>query len=484
MTFLDELQKSTNKTYTENGAVTNKSTLDPLLDFFSMAGAMRNDPGSAVDLFVKAFYADKQSAIRTLFYLRDVRGGQGERDLFRSILSGVALNEPATFKKIAKFIPEYGRWDDLLAIPIDEHVISIIKGQLDADKVAMEKGEPISLLAKWLPTESASSKQTMENARKLAHLLGLTGTPKTLPNGKVIPDTTPYRKEVARLRRYIKLLEQQMSAKQWSNIAYDKLPSQAARKHVKAFKRHDEERYNAYLEAAKKGEAKMNTSTLYTYEVFDTVKHNIEAANAMWANLPDWTNGNNAIVLADVSGSMSGRPMSVSVSLALYFAEHNKGAFKDCFMTFSESPQVVKVSGNDLASRLYNIENQGWGYNTNLEAALDALLFAAKKSPEDAPKILYIISDMEFDEACNNPGETLFDGASVAYQEAGVEMPHIVFWNVNARQVQAPATKFDNRVTLISGLSQSTFRYAVEGKTPTELMNDVINSERYKQIKL
>lgn len=462
MSFLDELQKQTNNTYTLNGAVTNKSTLDPLLDFFSLGGAKRNDIPSAVKLFEKAYYADRLGAIRCLFYIRDVRGGQGERDIFRACYKKLDEIDHELATKLAKHIPEYGRWDDWL-------VPELVKEQLIKDEEAMSKGEQVSLLAKWLPSENTSSSTTSKKATQLAKDLGL--------------KPSQYRRKIVALRKYIKLLEQQMSANEWSDINYEHLPSQAGRKHVKAFRKHDNERYEAYLEAVERGEAKINTSTLYTYEVFDTVSSDVKAANAMWANLPDYTNGNDALVVADVSGSMSGRPMSVSVSLALYFAEHNKGIFKNKFMTFSDNPRVVDVVGNTLEQKLRMIENVEWRYSTNMEAVFNALLNAAINSDrEGMPKVLYIISDMEFNQACANPNKSVFDNAKQAFQEQGLELPHVVFWNVNSWQDQAPATKFDNRVTLISGMSQSTFRYAVEGKTPIELMNEVINSDRYLPI--
>lgn len=468
MSFLDELQKTTNKTFTENGAVTNKSTLNANLDFFSLAGAMRGKIQGAVNLFEKAYFTDKQTAIRTMFYLRDIRGGQGEREIFRACLKHLEKLDQEVYKKVVEHIPEYGRWDD---VPLDSFTINMIAAQLKEDEENMANDKPVSLLAKWLPSENTSSSKTSTKAKTLAKLLGL--------------KASQYRKKIVTLRKYIKLLEQKMSSKEWKDVDYPKLPSQAHRKHVKAFKRNDEARYTAYLAAAEKGEAKMNTATLYTYEVFDTIHSDVQAANAMWANLPDYTNGTDALVLADVSGSMSGRPMSVSVSLALYFAERNKGIFHNKFMTFSENPQVVDVIGNNLASRLNNIENREWGYNTNLERAFDAILTAAQRSgqgQDGMPKILYIISDMEFDQACSNPSETIFENAQNKFSASGLELPHVVFWNVNARNDQAPATKFDNHVTLISGSSQSTFRYAVEGKTPEELMQSVVNSERYSNI--
>lgn len=472
MSFLDELQKNTNFTTTENGAKTHRSSLNYNLDFFSLAGAMRNNQNDAVQLFTQAFHADKLTALRTLFYLRDIRGGQGERELFRVCYKKLFELDEITAGKLIEHIPEYGRWDDIIAVAgVSERAVEIIKAQLHKDIEALANNETISLLAKWLPSENASSKQSRSEAIKLARLLGF--------NIKV------YRKTLSKLRKHIKLLEHNMSNREWSTIEYSHLPSQAHRKHTKAFTRHDEVRYTDFLEKAQKGEVKLNTSTLYTYEVFDAVQNgDIEAANAMWANLPDYTNGIDALVVADVSGSMYGRPMSVSVSLALYFAEHNKGVFHNKFMTFSERPQIVDVIGNSLRDKLSMIQSADWGMNTDLEATFDAILQAGKNSSQDEmPKVLYIISDMQFNQA-TTADETLFENAKRKFNEAGLELPHVVFWNVDARDMQSPATKFDNHVTLISGLSQSTFRYAVEGKTPIELMNDVINSERYARITL
>lgn len=467
MSFLDSLKQTTNQfATTENGAKTNASSLNPVLDFFALAGAMRSRPDEAVKLFKKAYAEDNLLALRALFYLRDIRGGQGERDLFRACLPVVPWD---VIQKNLSLIPEFGRWDDVLKLDISL-ITPYISAQLTSDEEAMNKGESVSLLAKWLPSENTSAKTTRTLAKNIASALGLTAP--------------QYRKRIVKLRKYIKLLEQQMSAKEWDKIDYEKTPSQAMRKHTKAFHRNDETRFTEYLGAVVKGEKKIKTSTLFTYEVFDMVHEGQTAtANVMWDNLPDYTNGSNALVIADVSGSMMGRPMSISVSLALYFAEHNKGAFKDYFMTFSDNPQLVKVLGNTLEEKLDNIENQHWEMSTNIEAAFDAILQAAQKdsaSADEIPKVLYIISDMEFNQASS--GNTNFETAKAKFEAAGYTLPHIVFWNVDARNNQLPSTMYDNNVTLISGSSQSTFRYAVEGKTPLESMNDILNSERYSKI--
>lgn len=477
MTFIDELQKNTNKyTLTENGAVTNSSSLDANLDYFALAGAMRKRAGESAQLFAKAYAADKQTALRTLFYLRDIRGGQGERDVFRACLQKLEDIDPQVAKLVIinDWIGEYGRYDDMFSLRAGESLGTIgefIVSKLKKDEMAMKNGEPVSLLAKWMPSENASSKKSRTNAIALASIMGL--------------KPSQYRKKVTALRKYIKLLEQQMSNNEWKEIDYSKVPSQAGRKHVKAFMRHDENRYRDFLGKAEKGEVKINTSTLYTYEVYNMVgSAQYEAANAMWNNLPDYTNGQDALVVADVSGSMTGQPMSVSVSLALYFAERNKGRFKNKFMTFSESPQVVDVLGSNLRERMNNIECADWGMSTNLEAVFNVILKSAKQSEGDMPKVLYIISDMEFNAAIRNPSDTVFENAKAAFAAEGLDLPTVVFWNVDARNDQVPVTKFDGNVTLISGLSQSTFQHAVGGKSPIELMNDVVNSERYERIKV
>ncbi len=479
MSFIDQLAQTTNGARTDNGAKSNKSTLDPVLDFFSKAGAMRNDIPGAVKLFEEAYNKDKLLAVRCLFYLRDVRGGQGERDIFRACLQALEDTDESVAKHILKFVPEYGRWDDVFSVRHPEtlrELAQLIGEQIRQDEANEASLKPVSLLAKWLPSENASSKVRSQQARSLASLLGWS--------------PSEYRRRVVKLRKYIKLLEQKMSQKEWGNIDYEKLPSQAHRKHVKAFKRNDGTRYEEYIGSVEKGEKKINSSTMFTYEIYDMVSgygvdaQTVRTADAMWKALPDFTDDTNALVMADVSGSMAGRPMATSVSLAIYFAERNKGIFKDHYMTFTDTPRLVKVPAGNIQKKMAFVEGKDVGYNTDLEAAFRAILKAAvdgKCSQEELPKVLYIISDMQFDSQMDNCDETNFETAKRLFNEAGYELPHVVFWNVNARD-DSPATKYDGNVTLISGSSQSTFKYAVAGKTPLDSMNDILNSERYARI--
>lgn len=481
--FLAELQSTATKTArTENGAVTHSTTTNAVLDFFALAGAKRNDIPGARTLFRKALQEDRQLAIRALFYLRDVRGGQGERDLFRALFKDLIRTDLAAAEEVLKWVPEYGRWDDVVSFYNFNgfDVKTLIEDQFHADIQNYELGKSVSLMGKWLPSENASSANSRVMARQIAADMGLSNR--------------EYRKAVVKLRKYIGLLEQKMSENDWTAIDYGKIPSQAGRKHTKAFKRHDEVRYEEFLSNVVKGTAKLNAGTVATYEVLDVVrKGNDQAANAFWASLPDYTNGSNALVVADTSGSMdqiisgSTRAIDVSSSLALYFAEHNEGPFKDYFITFSESPALNKVVGNTLMEKLRNISTAHWGFNTDIEKVFDLILNTAVRAgadAEDIPAVIYIISDMEFDSVSGGRNETNYEAAKHKFAAAGFQLPHVVFWNVASRTTNVPTTAAATNVTLVSGLSQSTFRYVLEGKTPVQSMLDILNGERYSQIVL
>lgn len=455
----------TNTSYgeTENGALTFIRTESPLLDFYAQAGAMRGDKNRALKLFQSAFAENREKAIRILFYLRDVRGGQGERELFRHCLEWVGSNFPEVFEQIIQLVPEYGRWDDLFFD--NDKCFDVIKNQINKDKIS----ETPSLLAKWLPTINASSKLTVAKAKFMAKRLDL--------------NEIEYRKLIRKIRKSIGVVEEQMSARKWSKINYSSVPSQASRIYKNAFKRHDEARYDKFIEMAESGDAKINAKTLYPYQIYKSVEKDYsKTLEALWNQLPDYTMGKNALVVADTSASMNGDPMSVSVSLALYFAERNKGQFKDYFISFSEKPKLHRVLGKTLVEKMNSIR-LGDVANTNLQAVFDLILNTAiqNNTPKDEmPDTIYVISDMEFDEAvCGNTNYEVF---KAKYELAGYKKPNLVFWNVHSRNDNIPVQQDEVGVALVSGFSPVIFKMAVENKTPLEVMLDTINSDRYKNI--
>jgi tetratricopeptide (TPR) repeat protein len=465
--FLNSLYVNTSKGLTENEAVTFIRSGSMLLDFYAQAGAMRGNKDKALDLFKKAFAEDRLKAIRILFYLRDIRGGQGERDLFRVCLEWLGTDYPDIFEKIVGFVSEYGRWDDMFFD--NSKCFEIIGNQIKQDK----DSEKPSLLAKWLPTINASSKTTKAKAKFMATKLGM--------------NEIEYRKTVRKIRKQIKIVEELMSTRKWKDINYSNVPSQASRIYKDAFKKHDETRYDAFIEKAEKGEVKINAGTLYPYQIYKSVQEDYsKALEALWNQLPDYTQGKNALVVADVSGSMEGDPMSVSVSLALYFAERNKGQFKDHFITFSGNPRLQRVVGQNLRDKMNSIETSEWEMNTNLQYVFDLILNTALQNntpKEELPETIYIISDMEFDSACEV--RTNFEVIKDKYSDSGYKMPNLVFWNVDARSGQnLPVQKGESGVALVSGFSPVIFKIAVENKTPEQIMLDTINSERYAKIKI
>ncbi|MFA5395910.1 MAG: DUF2828 family protein, partial [Methanogenium sp.] len=293
------------------------------------------------------------------------------------------------------------------------------------------------------------------------------------------------RRTIREIRKKIAAVEEKMSARQWNKIEYSSVPSQAARIYKNAFAKHDEERYNEFIEKAEKGEVKIQAGTLYPYQIYNSVQDDYsKTLEALWNQLPDYTQGKNALVVADVSGSMMGTPMSVSVSLALYFAERNKGLFKNHFITFSGEPRLQKIMGSTLLDKMNSIERAEWEMNTNIQAVFKLILDTALKnniSEKELPETIYIISDMEFDECCT--GKTSFEGIKEKYENAGYKLPNVVFWNVDARSGKnLPVQIGEKGVALVSGFSPVIFKMAVEGKTPEQVMLDTINSERYNKI--
>jgi hypothetical protein len=486
--MLEHMKNEFNKTVTENGDKAFKSTKSDVLDFFSRGGAMRErSDADIIKTFGKAFAEDNVLALKALFYFRDIRKGQGERRLFRTILKYMAENHSDKIRNVIKHIPEYGRYDDLYILfgtPLEMDTLDFIKTKFTEDAITLVTTGETSLIFKWMPSENASSKITKGYAKKIRKYLNVS--------------SKGYRKILSEGRRVLNLVETSLSNKECSGIDYGKIPSRAGIVYRKAFYRNDEARYTKFLDAVEKGEVTVNAGTLYPYELYDMARNvNDRTADAMWKNLPNYVKEDeNAIVMADVSGSMSGRPMSVSVSLGMYFAERNKGVFANHFMSFSESPQLIEIKGSNLHEKINFMEGSKWGYNTDLMKAFEQILNVgvANKVPQsEFPKTMYIISDMQFDEATDSrrgwgntpvakPTKSTFEKAKERFNLAGYELPNVVFWNVNARLDNSPITMNQYGVQLVSGFSPTLFSQIVGGLTPYEQMMEILSSDRYKDI--
>ena len=482
MTFINALESQLNETTTENGAKAYKSTLNKCLDLFGKIGACRNDIPQAQKLFAHAYKEDPETATRILFWVRDIRGGNGERTVFRTLFKYLVEETPEIGGKLIELVPVYGRWDDLLILEdtsLWNNVLDVIKSQLNADNVLSASGGNISLIAKWLPSINASSKDSKRLGRKIASHLGWT--------------ERQYRQNLSKLRAKIKIVETAMCSKEWSAIDYSKVPSRAAFMYRKAFAKQDATRYTEYLSAVEKGEAKINASTLYPYDIVNQYLYkgarNDKTIDLQWEALPNYMEGNefNGLVVADVSGSMYGMPMAVSISLAMYIAERNSSpVWKDKFITFSTNPELQSIVGSTIGKRIDNLSRRAWGMSTDLMAVFKTILEAAEKNsvaPEDMPQKLIIVSDMQFDVACRSNKKTNFEQIQKIYRKAGYELPQLVFWNVNSSG-NVPIQSHDTGTALVSGCSPSILKSILTGNsiTPLDTMNDTVYSERYQEI--
>ena len=514
--FLNGLKNSTNYTLTENGAVTHKTTRSDLLDMFAMGAAMRSRSDSDVILmWRKAFAENPVYALKCLFYIRDVRGGQGERRFFRLCIRDLANQNTEALVRNIEYIPEFGRYDDLYVLvdtPAEDAAFAFIKKQLALD---IQCKTP-SLLAKWLKSENTSSKDSRRLAGRTRQYLGM--------NHK------QYRKTLSALRTRINVLEKLMSEGRWDEIEFDKIPSRAGMIYRNAFARHDIERAKSeknvttYADFAKDKTTKVNAKALYPYEcVAEALKlfrtgsyrtmHSLPAlddtqrlmVNKYWENLADYFNGAsfNGIAVVDTSGSMvrsdASAPINVAISLGLYCAEKAKGPFAGHYISFASQPQLIETEGVDFADKVQRIYRTNLVDNTNIKGVFDLLLDTARRnncSQDEIPQNIIIISDMEFD-SCARPSywsrgsfpafskanaETLFEGIADEWARAGYQMPHLIFWNVDARQNNIPMLG-NGPISYVSGFSPSIFETIMTGKTGYDLMMDKLNSDRYACIK-
>lgn len=484
MNFSDVMREESKWTKTENGADAKNTTDSALLDMFATIGAMRTrSEDEIVKKFELAFQEDSLGAMRCLFYARDIHGGLGERRVFRVLLTYIANKHTEELRKNIDKIPEYGRWDDvysLVGTKLEDNMWDDVKYQLLKDKVLMKNEESSSLLAKWLKKADASSPNTRKLGIYTAKKLGMS--------------VYDYKRLCNRLRKHIDVVEQRMSARQWDTINYPAVPSRAMMNYRKAFARHDQERFEEYINKVSSGEQKINAATLYPYDIVEKILYhseNSKVLEAQWDNLSNYVDGDvNAVVMADVSGSMYGRPMATSIGLAMYFAERNKGAYHNLFITFSGHPEFVEIKGKTITQKINFISRASWQTITDLEAALLKILDVAIEnhcSQEEMPKSLIIISDMEIDYCtCQKHRENFYDYVSRVYEEHGYKIPNVVFWNVNSRHDIFLADKNRKGVQLVSGQSASTFKNLIGcvDKTPVEMMYSVLNSERYQAIQI
>ena len=493
--FLNALKNDTNYGYTENGGIKHNSTMSKVLDMFAMGGSMRKrSEDDILHMFKCAYGEDPTLALRCLFYLRDVRGGQGERRFFRTVLKWMGNHMINECEHIIPMIAEYGRWDDLFELfgtSCEGAMMGYIAWAITSNKD--------HLLYKWMPSINASSNNTKERGRRFANEFGMS--------------EREYRKLLTEGRKACNLVESLMSQNHWDQIAFDKLPSRAGLLSKNAFMRREEtkERYAAFMSNK---ETKVNASVLNPVEIAHQIYNHRgwnepsaterQAWQKYWDNLKDYYGGREepGIAIVDVSGSMYGQPLEAAVSMGAYIAERGKGPFRNHFITFTDYPELVEFTGRDVYDKFQRAKNAEWGGSTNIEAVFDMLLNTAlqhRTAAEDMPKTLYIFSDMEFN-GCITSGrpsrdrwsavglrllnrnqiDTVIEVQAKKWRQYGYEIPRVIFWNLDARHDNIPA--LGDGFSYVSGFNMNMVECILSGKDGIDLMLEKLNSERYSNI--
>jgi len=459
MTFANAVKQYQNNTFTENGMPAFKSSTNANVDLFFAIGASRGKDISSI--FLKALSEDRELALRNLLWARDAREGSGERQTFRNLLQFLETNDEAALLHVLPRVVELGRWDDLLVFK------STAWKQVAYTMVKEGLASKDGLCAKWMPRKGAV-------ANELRAFLGL--TPKQ------------YRKTLVTLSNTV---EQAMCSKDWSRIVFEQVPSVAAARYQKAFTRNCGQRYTDYKQSLANGTTTVKASALYPYDVIRSLRNgDVTVASAQWEALPDYMQDETKIVpLVDVSGSMdipiagSVTAMDAAVSMGLYVATKQRGAFRDIALTFSGNPQIQHLSGT-LRNKVKQMMSADWGMNTDLSKAFDKILSIAVNAnvkQEDMPTHLLILSDMQFDQCVNNAKDTAHQMIARKYEQAGYKLPNVVFWNLNARGNNIPVDYRKDGTALVSGFSPSLMTSILGAKqfTPETIMLEAIMKDRY-----
>lgn len=506
--FWENLVDENNRKMTEKGAYGYKTTGKALVDLnFSIPKLRGMGEYEIVNASVDAIRSTPlEYFLKWIFYVRDVRFGLGERKIFRSLFRHVIINveDYRSKARLIALIPEYGRWDDvieLLDVPqISDIAIVTIMNQLYTDIDNMEAGNPISLLAKWIPNISSRHYNERRLAKYIASHMGM--------------KHAKYRKTISALRSYLDVVEVKMTASEWENINYNTVPSKANLLYNNAFLRHDEMRRMTWLSDLKSGKegVKVNSSVAFPHEIVYKLRTNqtssdvVDLCNEMWKALPTVSDDNpcRTLVVRDGSYSMTSctiphssvTPYDVATALTIYFSERMKGEFHNKFITFSNDPQEIDLTGiNTLSDKLKYCDNFNAPEETYIDKVFRLILSIALKhnmNQSELPDTILIVSDMEFDagigysSSCNclSPSR-LFDSISESYEEHGYKLPKLVFWNVSNRSGAIPMIENDLGVILVSGYSINIINSIMSGKmNPMDALMDVLNSERYEAIKL
>lgn len=488
--FANAIRTQSTGKFTENGAKAYNKLSNPVLTLFAQAGSLRTRNESKIrEMFRQAYSYDKELTTKMLFYIGDIRGGLGERRTFRICLNELSFIAPQTVENNIHNIAFYNRFDSLYSLintPVETAMWIFMLNQWLSDVDNYMNNKPCSLLPKWLKSINASSAETRMLARKTMKMLNF-------PNEKV------YRKCLSEMRTYLNIVEKKMCQGNWSDIKYETVPSYAMKKYRKSFGRHDYERFNQYIQDVTSGKKEIKASTLFPYDLVEEYwrKGNCHShvgdaidpvIEAQWKALPDYLNGSevNALCMVDVSGSMHGRPICSAIGLGTYFAQRNRGAFHNMYLTFTSTPAFETIEdGQSLYSIINQVTERGIGYSTNLEKAFELVLRTAVQHSipkTDMPQAIIILSDSEIDAYKRQDRVDFMTAMEQKFNRYGYDLPKLIFFQVESRQDTFLTLRPD--ALFISGQSAAAFKQVIgniEG-TAWDLVLRTLNDARYENV--
>lgn len=488
---------NSNRITTENGANALASSESTLLDYFFsiVRGSDKERIHSLLDLCWKE---SPQDTLKLIFYKRDCRGGAGERKVFLDSYEWLFSKHPCTAKLNFPHIPEYGYWKEIFWFWPQNAVngAELVASKLREDKKNLEEKKSISLLAKWLPT--TDKEVNAVPSRKI--LFAIARKLNLVNNGKWHERLR--KTYIAPLRRELALVETNLCGNNVSEIDYSKVPSIAFNRYKKLFAKKDGDRFSKWMEDVKEGKQKINTSVLFPHDIvskyidgscFSKESTVDEATELQWQDIVKRTSElgvfNKCIAISDVSGSMAGLPMQVSVALGMLIAECNTNEFfSKKLITFSEEPRFLSLTEETLRDRVeYVFENVG--YNTNFQRVFGILLdyCVENQVPRgDMPEKLFVFSDMQFDDADGQYNKTTFEVIQNMYSKAGYTMPEMIFWNLRDACRGVPVKKDERNTMMVSGFSEKILSQIMTGSnlTPMGIMMDVLESSRYDRLEV
>jgi hypothetical protein len=500
-------------TLTENGAISLANSGSARVNLFFKL--VRNIPKDALEELIKASWIEDVCApldtMKILFQSRDCRGGKGDRTPFLLGMQYIISQYPMWFLANFKQISVYGRWLDYIEIYNSENCDSVIKDAiithiaetLQKDSAALINLENVSLVAKWIPGEGKKWNKGCSFTKNLCvKLFNLRDVTK-VNSWHYMQLRKQY---LTPLRQNIKIVESQMCSNKWPEITYSNVPGVAMTNLNKAFMRHDSERFLQYLDDVKnkKNGAKINANVVYPHTIvekyledyvqkdrklYNTQNDNINDVYEMqWKVLEEEVTLTDTVVVSDVSGSMEGTPMMVSIALGILLATKNTSvAFKNQLITFDDHPQFIDISDcKTLLDKIIKVKKMPWGGSTNLQKTFDIILAKCLLHMEDAPKKLIIFSDMQFNEATRRGicSKSNFDVIINKFDVHNLKMPEIIFWNLRGDTKDFPVRSDTPGVTLLSGFSPTLLNSIMTDVTltPYDILRQILDNPRYDNI--